>query len=110
VQELHRGGVPECVQRDFLLAQALLVLGGVREVDREASFERVAGQPSAADRREQRVVGVAGAFGEPDADHRAGCPRERRDPLLASFPFARHVCGAGDLNVVDVERGQLGCA
>ena len=94
----------------FFSAQARLMLGGVREVDREASLERVAAEPSAADRREQRVVGVAASLGEPHADHRAGRPGERRDPLLSSFPFARDVRGAGELNVVDVERGQLGGA
>ena len=85
-------------------------VGGVRDVDGEASLERVAAEPPAADRWEQRVVRLSAAFGEPDAYHCAGRAGERRDPLLASFPFARHVRGAGELNVGDVERGELGGA
>jgi hypothetical protein len=65
VQELHRRGVPEGVQRDTLLLDGHAVAGGVSDVQCEASFERVAGEPSATDRGDSRVW-LAERAGNPD--------------------------------------------
>ena len=76
----------------------------------EAAFERVAAEPSAAAGWEQRIVGLAGAFGEPDAQHGDGCGGQRRDPLLAAFAVAGDVRAGCEVHVGAVQAGELGGA
>ena len=98
------------VQGHVLLSQTGVVVAGVSEVDSESSFERVATEPSPADRWEERIIGVPGALGEPDAQHSGGGAGQWRDPLFASFAFTGDVRGATGLEVGDVEGGELGGA
>ena len=93
-----------------MVAERWLVLGGVCDVDREAAFERVAAESPSSDRREQRIVGVAGAFGEPHAQDGGGHSGEWRDALFSAFPVAGDVAAPARLNVADVERCDLGGA
>ncbi len=76
----------------------------------EASLERVAAEPTAAGRGEQRIAGMPGSLGRPDAQHGACRAGERRGSLFSSLAFAREVCGAGEWHVGDVQPGEFGGA
>ena len=68
--------------------------GGGLEVDGEAVLDGVAAESRAGAGREQRIVGSAGAFGEPGVEHRSDGRGERRSSFLSSFADGVHV-GAG---------------
>ena len=75
----------------------------------ETSLDRVAAERAPGVRREQRVVGLAGALGEPGAQDRDGLGGQRRDALLATLAQAADVRSDAELNVAAGEAGELRC-
>jgi hypothetical protein len=76
----------------------------------EAVFDRVAAELAAGTCREQRLVGVAGALGQPGAQDRDGLLGERRDALSAALAQAADVRADAEVNVAAGEADQLGRA
>jgi len=109
VEELHRGGVAECVERDLLGDEARASLRCGAGVFGEAVFdESVAAELFAAGGREEWGFGLPGAFGEPDAQD-GGCGGgQGRDPLFASFAAAGEVCAGGEVQIAAGEPCELG--
>ena len=85
VQEPHRRGVPERVWRHALVPQSWAASGRDGDVLGEPVVEPVAAEAVAAGGREHGMVGVAGAFGEPDLEDRGRGRRQGRDPVLSAF-------------------------
>ena len=84
--------------------------GGDREASGEPALERVAAELAAVLCREQRVLGLAAALGEPCAQRRDAAGGERRDPLLAALSAAADVGACAEVGVAAAQPGQLGGA
>ncbi len=81
---------------------------GGGQVAGEPVFDRVAAEPAAGAGREQRLVGVAGAFGEPAAQHLDGEPGQRGDAFFPALADAVHVWSGAEADVGAGEPDQFG--
>ncbi len=70
-------------------------------------LDRVAAEGAAGAGGQQRVVGVAGAFGDPGAQDRDGLFGQRGDALLAALAKAADVGADAELEVVAAKAGEL---
>ena len=82
--------------------------GGGLEVDLEAVLDGVAAESCAGAGREQRLVGSAGALGEPGFEHRPDGRRQWRSSRLASFADGVDVGAGAERDVLAVQGDQLG--
>src|SRR6476659_10907803 len=78
-------GVTQDVGRNFLLLQSRTRRCGDSRVSGDTSLQRVPAQRGAAQGDEQRIVGPAGAFGEPGVQDRAGGGGQGGDRPLPAF-------------------------
>ena len=69
--------------------------------------DRVGAEPSAATRREERIVGSATTFIKPAAQHRHNPGRERRRTLLAALSETANVRTDPEVHVAASEPGEL---
>ncbi|HLI33082.1 MAG TPA: hypothetical protein VKU89_10150 [Solirubrobacteraceae bacterium] len=99
VQELHRGGVSERVQRHVLGLEGRAAIAGSGEMLGETALQPVAAQPPAAAVGEQRLARLALALGEPGAQDRARSLGQRRDALHSPLSAAAHVRAALEVRV-----------
>ncbi len=79
-----------------------------RDVLGEALLDGVAAELSAGAVREQRLAGVAVAFGEPGPQDCDGDLGQRGDPLFASLAVAGDVRACAEVDVAAGQAGQLG--
>ena len=91
-----------------LVADRRAAVGGGLEVDREAVLDGVAAESGAGAGREQRLVGVAGALGQPCFEHGPGGRDERCSSCLSSFAGGVDVGAGAERDVLAVERDQFG--
>ena len=81
----------EGVEDDVFAVEGRAVHGRCVEVFCEAAFESVAAESAAVLGWEERIVGSAGAFVEPDAQDGDGDGGQWCDALLAAFAAAADV-------------------
>jgi len=110
VQEPHGGGVAQRVRCDVLAGQRRAGAGRARSVVGDSVLECVQAQGPALPGREQRIGGLAGAFGQPDAQDGdgAGAGGQRDDAVFASFAVAADVRSDAEVDVCAGQCGQLG--
>jgi hypothetical protein len=86
LEERHRGGVAQDVHGHALCAERRARALRDGDVLGEATFDGIAGQPSAGAGGEQRVGWLALALAQPHAQNRDGGAGERGDALLPPLP------------------------
>jgi hypothetical protein len=73
-------------------------------------IDRIAAELPASAVGEQRLAGLAAAFGYPAAEHRDGLGGERGDALLSAFAGAGDVRPGAEVDIAGGQPGQLGDA
>jgi hypothetical protein len=107
LQQGHGAGVAHHVWMDLLAFQRWASLGGVRGVGADPERDGIAAEPSSGPGREQRILEMAGSFGEPEPQQHLNRPVEGDGALLASFAFATDIRSGAEGDVAAVQAGEL---
>ena len=106
-QQPHRRGVPEHVWGDRLGGQARAERRGGRGVLREAGSDGVAAHPGSGAGGEHESFSVTWSFGGERLQDLHGLPVQGCGSVLAAFAVAEHVRTHAQVDVADLECGEL---
>ena len=103
VQQVHRRGVPQAVERDVFLLEGGAALAGDRDVLFQKTINTVGAQSSAADAREHELALVWIRFIEPCREYGGDRLAERDDALLAALAVDFDVGARAERHVLTLQ-------